>query len=466
MKEQIKRNNSLDSLRGIAILLMVLSSSIAFAILPGWMYHAQVPPPSHQFNPDAAGITWVDLVFPFFLFSMGAAIPLSMRKKIQSGTSRATLLSIVKRAFLLVFFASFTFHARAWVLSDQPEVPTYLLSILCFFLLFAIYGEFGAWLNKVQSNFVKLLGMLIAIAVMAFGFSGTKSFDIHKTDIIMLVLANMAFFGTIIWWLTFKNVWLRIGILPIVMAVFLAAKEPGSINEIIFNWTPAVWLYKFYYLKYLFIILPATLAGEWIIEEQKETSNELKNKQLYVISALISFALIVINVICLYTRHVELNFIINGLLIATLLLVISKVKKLDGRNLVVKMAYLGGYLLLLGLLFEAFEGGIKKDYSTYSYYFVCTGLAFLAMVFFYVLERFNILHHLTNTLAMVGKNPMIAYTAGNLLLIPILRMTRTEEYLNHLNNGFLQGLLRGVIFTTIVALITIWATKKRIFWKT
>lgn len=32
-----------------------------------WMFHAQTPPPTYAFNPDVPGITWVDLVFPFFL---------------------------------------------------------------------------------------------------------------------------------------------------------------------------------------------------------------------------------------------------------------------------------------------------------------------------------------------------------------------------------------------------------------
>jgi predicted acyltransferase len=65
-----QRLESLDALRGFAILTMVLSGSIAFGgVLPGWMYHAQVPPPKHVFDPTHPGITWVDLVFPFFLFS-------------------------------------------------------------------------------------------------------------------------------------------------------------------------------------------------------------------------------------------------------------------------------------------------------------------------------------------------------------------------------------------------------------
>lgn len=62
-----QRALALDALRGYAIITMVLSATIISSILPGWMSHAQTPPPEHIFNPEIPGITWVDLVFPFFL---------------------------------------------------------------------------------------------------------------------------------------------------------------------------------------------------------------------------------------------------------------------------------------------------------------------------------------------------------------------------------------------------------------
>lgn len=50
------RSFALDALRGYAILTMVLSATISFHILPGWMYHAQTPPPDHAFNPTVPGL--------------------------------------------------------------------------------------------------------------------------------------------------------------------------------------------------------------------------------------------------------------------------------------------------------------------------------------------------------------------------------------------------------------------------
>ncbi|MET7000328.1 hypothetical protein [Chitinophaga defluvii] len=71
--------------------------------------------------------------------------------------------------------------------------------------------------------------------------------------------------------------------------------------------------------------------------------------------------------------------------------------------------------MLLDLFFEAWEGGIKKDPSTFSYYFVTTGLAFMALLAFSILERYGYLRQLIYFLALNGKNPMVAYTAASLL---------------------------------------------------
>jgi len=81
----LKRYYALDALRGFAILAMILSGTISYEILPAWMYHAQEAPPNHIFNPNLPGLTWVDIVFPIFLFSMGTAIPLALLNRLAKG---------------------------------------------------------------------------------------------------------------------------------------------------------------------------------------------------------------------------------------------------------------------------------------------------------------------------------------------------------------------------------------------
>ena len=76
MNNNSTRASSLDALRGYAILTMVLSGSVAWGVLPGWMYHAHGRSRSNfVFDGSIYGITWVDLVFPFFPVCHGSCLP-------------------------------------------------------------------------------------------------------------------------------------------------------------------------------------------------------------------------------------------------------------------------------------------------------------------------------------------------------------------------------------------------------
>jgi len=459
-----KRLNSLDAFRGLAILCMVLSSSIAFGeIMPAWMFHAQTPPPTHIFNPNLPGITWVDLVFPFFLFSMGAAIPLALHKKAEAEPFHKIFVQLFTRLVLLAFFAIFTFHARAWVMEKTPSTFTHLISIAAFACLFLIYGNWKSFVSSKLAMALKVIGIGLALAFLAFYSFAYGNFSLAKSDIIIIVLANMAFFGGLIWYFTRKQPLWRIAILPFVMAVFLASKEDGSINEMVFNTTPADWIYKFYYLKYLFIIIPGIFVGEWFIKESKNENPAAAPTKVLSLIAVIAVALAFINLWGLFTRNLEVNLILNIIGCACLLFLSRDVRD---SKLINNMITAGVYLLLLGLFFEAYEGGIKKDFSTYSYYFVCAGLSFLTLLAFSLIEKLGYLKSATNFLANNGKNPMIAYTAGNLLLIPLLKITTLSTFLDAMNTSAFIGFARGIIFTGTVALITILFTRIKFFWKT
>lgn len=462
-----QRNQSLDALRGFAILTMVLSGSIAFGgVLPAWMYHAQVPPPAHKFDPSIPGITWVDLVFPFFLFSMGAAIPLALSKLQKEGATFLQVLWIAGRRFLLLtYFALFTYHMRAWVIAEEPTTTVHLLSILAFVFLCFQFHDYKGETYKT---------LFLALKIGAFGLAGFllyylpfnkgAGFKLDKVDIIILVLGNMAFFGTLAWWSTRNNLLLRIGVLAFVMAIFLGGKEKGSWNEMVFNWSPLPWMYKFYYLKYLFIIIPGTVAGEWVLQAaKKEEQTELSPSHLLVI-ALLSFGIVWCNVALLFSRLLVIN------LFATTLLALSIFyffRRAAVQNELLKKFWTAGfYLLLLGLFFEAYEGGIKKDSSTYSYYFVTSGLAFFMLIGFYCLHPTKWGRGVNNYLSLNGRNPMVAYVAGNLLLTPILHLTGAIELFNAMNTNAWTGFTRGVLFTGVVSLVTIFFTKRKWFWKT
>jgi hypothetical protein len=286
-----------------------------------------------------------------------------------------------------------------------------------------------------------------------------KTFDPSKSDIIIIVLANMALFGSVIWYFTRNNITARVAILPFVLAILLASKVEGSWNKIVFDFTPADWMYKFYYLKYLFIIIPGSIVGDWIADNTSRT-RIFNNRISWILSGSL-LAIIIVNTVLLYTRDLTINIFLSALLLA-IVLWYNKYLSVNYQ----KILHLGAGLLMLGLFLEATEGGIKKDPSTFSYYFVTGGLAICALLFFELTELHWLFRKPSKILALVGQNPMVAYVTGNLLLLPLLKITGGITILNRMQDSIPAGILRGILFTSIVAAITVLFTKQKWFWKT
>ncbi len=96
---------SVDIFRGITILVMVFVNDVAsIKGLPWWTYHIA---------PGEQGMTYVDIVFPAFLFIVGMAIPLAIKKRKSKGdTTWKLLYHTVIRAFSLVAIGLLIMNGR------------------------------------------------------------------------------------------------------------------------------------------------------------------------------------------------------------------------------------------------------------------------------------------------------------------------------------------------------------------
>jgi hypothetical protein len=498
------RSLALDALRGIAIGGMVLSGSIAYnGVLPAWMYHAQVPPPAYRFNPALPGITWVDLVFPFFLFALGAAIPFAYHNKPIPQTPREYWRigwGILKRGLVLAWFAIVTKHARTYALSGPPEAAWYhaLTAIACFVLLFPalmrLEHHLPATLGNIRMTtraaaFIQVCSILLLTSILFFleypashTATGLQSvgFWLEHSDIIILVLSNVAVFGTVIWLATRTNPMLRLGLLAFYLALRLSLNEAafvGSWQHWLWFATPATWLFKVYFLQYLFIVLPGTVAGDLMLAciqgRQSEmsahgASNSVSSSLLQA-SLLLAFTLV--NLVGLFTRALTLNLAANVvLLVVGFWLFRRSAAESALQTLHRRLYHWGAYWLLLGLFFEAFEGGIKKDKSTLSYYFLTSGLAFFWLaalsIFLDEIKLRNGLRAIMNVIVANGQNPMIAYVAGGMLLLPLLRLSGSEAWFNGaFGPNVVMSFLRGVLLTSVVMLVTLVCTRRGWFWR-
>ena len=375
---QKPRAHALDALRGYAIITMVLSAMEAFSVLPRWMYHAQVPPPDHVFDPTIYGITWVDIIFPFFLFSMGAAIPLSLGRQHAKGESIMKLTwKTVQRWVKLTFFAIFIIHAFPFMLGYEQEWMCYAMPIFFFILLCLMFMPNPFGLSPYKARAITWSAYLVAVGFMLLQpYAGGAPFRLTDSDCIMLILANVSLTGSIIYLLTIGHPLRRLALLPFLVALFMAAHTANSWPALLIHTSWLPWLYLPAYQEYLLIIIPGTVAGEWIaqwLEKMKtndtskglvdnyqkkseailengnplkggrgavlENGNKVKNDEKAVLEnenkvrtrseemkekenalafpvALLSLALIVVNVVLLFGRHLVANLVATMVLTA------------------------------------------------------------------------------------------------------------------------------------------------------
>ena len=548
---QKPRAHALDALRGYAIITMVLSAMEAFSVLPRWMYHAQVPPPDHVFDPTIYGITWVDIIFPFFLFSMGAAIPLSLGRQHAKGESIMKLTwKTVQRWVKLTFFAIFIIHAFPFMLGYEQEWMRYAMPIFFFILLCLMFMPNPFGLSPYKARAITWSAYLVAVGFMLLQpYAGGAPFRLTDSDCIMLILANVSLTGSIIYLLTIAHPLRRLALLPFLVALFMAAHTANSwpAQLIHTSWLP--WLYLPAYQEYLLIIIPGTVAGEWIaqwLEKMKandtskglvdnyqkkneavlengnplkggrgavlENGNKVKNDEKTVLEnenkvrtrseemkekenalalpvALLSSALIVVNVVLLFGRHLVANLVATMVLTALTAWLLRSRREAGTTDVEAakqeisnqksssapvsptlhfwqRLSSAGAYLLLLGLCLESYEGGIRKDDVTLSYLFVTCGLAFYALLLLTVVCDHWHVRWLCAPLEMVGKNPMVAYVSASMVIIPVLILTHIYPYIDALSSQPLTGFLKGVLLTALCMALTAWFTHKRWFWKT
>jgi predicted acyltransferase len=464
-----KRADALDALRGLAILAMVFSGTQRFKILPAWMYHAQNPPPTHAFNKAIAGLTWVDVVFPLFLFALGAAIPLALSRRLDRGWQLPKILGyILKRGLLLGAFAIILQHLRPFTINSDPTRGTWYLAMLGFALLTLMFGQPPAsWKLGKYSAVLTAIGWLSAVLLISQLPYGDKGFQFDRSDPILISLANMAVFGAIAWLLTRSNIFLRVGFLGILLALQFSSSSNGWVKEL-WGSSPIPWLFQFYYLKYLFIVIPGTIAGDLILQwtqspEDPEDIQKPRVQQRLWLIGLSMVMLCLVLLVGLQSRAVLITTLMCGAIGSVTWLLFAPLQGSTGK--LIKQLYQWGlYWLALGLCFEPFQGGIHKDPSTYSYYFVTVAIALFLLIALTILIQF--FHWRPWLLIDNGQNPMIAYVAFANLLWPILQLTGLEDWLLEITNSPIMGAVKGLIYTLPIALLTSAFTRLKLFWRT
>ncbi|MBP5488700.1 MAG: DUF5009 domain-containing protein [Bacteroidales bacterium] len=456
-----RRIASIDALRGITIIMMILCSSIGWnSGLPAWMFHCQCPPPTYAFDPMVKGITWVDLVFPWFLFSMGAAIPFALGSRIRKGWGMGRISAGLVRRWL-------TLAAFGLVLGNAGLVTDYCAWGPSLLRLGIWCGLFLAlWRAPAKHGYaVNLAGLAVVIALLIVEHSVFgASMSLHSNDIIIMVLSLVALTGGFAWLLTRERPGWRIALLLLVAAL----------KEVSWQWHPfgfmqfpgwIDWLLNWRYLQYLVVVLLGTVVGDLLSAASAGGPQALCASPLdrrAIIAAGLCFLMTPLALWGFFARQIWMLF--------TLVFALGGLAMWLTRGDKSVWAYImriGFACLQFGIIFDPIDGGITKDHCNLSYMLSTGGLACLMTSFLLWCEAGAALRGrtLSKTLTMTGQNPMIAYTVAWFVIMPALMLVRFDLFEEMTVGRPLMGLLQGVIITGLMVCATCLLTRAKIFWR-
>jgi predicted acyltransferase len=456
---------SLDALRGLFIVLMTLSFTVSRNDYPAWMYHRQLPPPAQQLV-DVAGITWVDLIVPGFIFAMAAAIPLALSRRIANGeTEIGIILAAFRRAVLLVMFALLVGHSNTFFLGYTQTGRA--LGIAGFAIMFLVFVRRRSDWNPRVYRALNSIGWIAAIAFlilspMLFG----KGFSFEPVDDVIISLAAAAVFGTVIWYFTRDRLGWRFVALAIGVALYLGAKQDGWVAD---WWGSSMvpWLIYPGQLTLLTMVIPGTIVGDLYLEwmhagERERDAGSWDGARVFFLG-LLCLLITPIVVVGLYERWVpQTTQVVAALLLGGWFLTWDA--RTSTGKLIQQIFRWGSLWLLIGLFLEPFEGGIKKEPETLTYYFTVTGCAMMLLVTLSVIVEQARKTKPVNWLVDVGRNPMVGYVLFTILINPLLELIPPLRPV--LNGSVGEAFLRGVLSTALVVVIVRALTKRRIFWRT
>ncbi len=155
-----QRIASIDVLRGLTILVMLFVNDVAgVPDIPAWLKHIQ---PS-----DADGMTFVDIVFPAFLFIVGMSIPLAIGRRLEKGASWWQVeRTILLRVFGLLVIGFFMVNADG--ISKESVLPKsvwILLSYLGILLVWNSWSTTPAFFQRFAWGF--RTGGIVLLCVLA-----------------------------------------------------------------------------------------------------------------------------------------------------------------------------------------------------------------------------------------------------------------------------------------------------------
>ncbi len=384
------RIESIDVFRGLTIFIMIFVNDLASVKgIPGWMEHMPA---------NADGMTFVDVVFPAFLFIVGMAIPFAINKRIAMGDSMIKIIKhIAKRTAGLLILGITMVN-----ISDLNSKVVGMSHSVWMLLLFI--GAIFAW-NHVPK---------------------TKSRE-------RVIFLSLKYLGVV---------------LIIYLAAIFRSGQPGSLGWFQTKWWGILgligWAYFFSSLIYLVFRnhLPG-IIGMMVIAILLYIGDKT--------GALGNF----------YTQHIKQYFWLGGHIGAHTAIVLSGIivsflfmgnwKEKAPKERITWILVFSLMMFIAGFLLRPLYG-ISKIYATPSWSLYSAAICGVLYAFLYWLIDLKKIIEWSKFLKPAGTNPLLAYLLPDMFYAVI--WTFGIDFLSKYFGYGIVGIIRSIIF----ALIMLWLT--------
>lgn len=215
---------SIDALRGLTILVMIFVNDVGgVAGAPEWM--------KHFYPHDADGYTFVDVVFPAFLFIVGMSIPFAIGRRLDRGEPILPILShILIRTLSLLLIGVFMVNSYSivWDRAAAP-LPAFIWIALAYLAVCFVFNtpprEPGRARTIIRA--LKPVGviMLIALAFLYRGRDVEGAFQMRTHWWGILGLIAWAYLVACVAYIIFRrSIAAMIGVMAVLYCQYMASR--------------------------------------------------------------------------------------------------------------------------------------------------------------------------------------------------------------------------------------------------
>ncbi|MDP3452759.1 MAG: DUF5009 domain-containing protein [Bacteroidales bacterium] len=464
----MKRYLSLDMLRGLSIFGMVFSAIIPYGVLPAWMYHIQNPPPHHKFDMSVSGISWVDLVFPVFIFCMGVAIPIAGRKREgQSPDKRGDLLYIANVAERFIMLWLFSYLYVFLNFSTAQGWWAQLATVIGFLSLFPLYYVFAKDLAVRWRVIIRSAALILVTLIIIYGhYRFDEVISITRSGIIIFLLAFLYLLGALIWYYTRDNLkWRAVAFGAVLL--FTAVTIPMGLQPKLYAIPEIRWFFNMEYIYFLLILIPATYVGDLIqkrlsipggYDPFKRESGE--GGRGVVVAAVALYILWMM--FALYKGHYLANIVVSLFSCGIIYYLVKERIPVYKRESIIAAA-----LAVAGSVAVIIEGSITKSPCTISYCFITTAISIYLLMLADRLSHSFGSSYFVRIFAGAGSNPLMSYIAFGSFVMPLFKVTGVILIYNAAYPAGYPwiGVLRAATVVLLTMAIVAKMSEKRLFWR-